>query len=272
MDRYGAALFGYQQSAAVAIAANARRNEIAYDGFEDYDFDLKGTQESCPMKRHFDWMLSKDNMYGLWMNASGGLSDFRAHTGKHSLLVDGALTIGRPAGLATPPTSLFTISNGKYQLSSNELGNGFGTISTSPGKEYLLSMWIYDGKPQSGTLNNVTISVNGTNYDNARIVPVVEGWKRVELKFTGGYFSMQISPVVNTGGVFIDDFRIQPLNAKLNTYVYDERTLRLMAQLDENNYATLYEYDDEGTPIRVKKETERGIVTLKENRKFIRQR
>jgi len=42
--------------------------------------------------------------------------------------------------------------------------------------------------------------------------------------------------------------------------------LRLMAELDENNYATFYEYDDDGTLIRVKKETERGIQTIKESR------
>jgi hypothetical protein len=39
-----------------------------------------------------------------------------------------------------------------------------------------------------------------------------------------------------------------------------------MAELDENGFATFYEYDDEGSLIRVKKETERGVVTLKETR------
>jgi hypothetical protein len=48
--------------------------------------------------------------------------------------------------------------------------------------------------------------------------------------------------------------------------------MRVMAQLDENNFATLFEYDEEGTPIRVKKETERGILTVKENRQSLRQR
>jgi hypothetical protein len=39
-----------------------------------------------------------------------------------------------------------------------------------------------------------------------------------------------------------------------------------MAELDENNYATMYEYDDDGTLIRLKKETERGIKTITETR------
>ena len=43
-----------------------------------------------------------------------------------------------------------------------------------------------------------------------------------------------------------------------------------MAILDENNYATFFEYDDEGQLVRNKKETEKGIVTLKETRSRIR--
>ena len=39
-----------------------------------------------------------------------------------------------------------------------------------------------------------------------------------------------------------------------------------MAELDENNYATFYEYDLEGNLVRVKKETIEGIKTLQENR------
>ncbi|MBS1565364.1 MAG: hypothetical protein JST39_13305, partial [Bacteroidetes bacterium] len=41
---------------------------------------------------------------------------------------------------------------------------------------------------------------------------------------------------------------------------------RLMAELDENNYATFYEYDDDRTLVRGKKETQRGIKTIKETR------
>lgn len=39
-----------------------------------------------------------------------------------------------------------------------------------------------------------------------------------------------------------------------------------MAEIDENGFATFYEYDDEGLLVRVKKETERGTMTLKESR------
>jgi hypothetical protein len=43
-----------------------------------------------------------------------------------------------------------------------------------------------------------------------------------------------------------------------------------MAELDERNYATFYEYDEEGKLIRVKKETEKGVMTIQENRDNIK--
>ena len=52
----------------------------------------------------------------------------------------------------------------------------------------------------------------------------------------------------------------------MKSYVYDPSTQKLTAELDENNYATKYEYDDEGILIRVKKETTRGVMTIKESR------
>jgi hypothetical protein len=101
-------------------------------------------------------------------------------------------------------------------------------------------------------------------------VPVVEGWKRLEIVFVGeSNFQFELTPGAT---IYVDDFRIFPYDGQMNSYVYDDQSMRLVAQLDENNFATFYEYDDEGTPIRVKKETEKGIMTLKENRQSIRKR
>jgi hypothetical protein len=74
-----------------------------------------------------------------------------------------------------------------------------------------------------------------------------------------------------TGGanIYIDDIRLLPFDGEMKTFVYDDQSLRLMGQLDENNFGILYEYDEEGTPIRVKKETERGMMTVKENRQSL---
>jgi hypothetical protein len=69
--------------------------------------------------------------------------------------------------------------------------------------------------------------------------------------------------------VLYDDLRIHPKRSNMKSFVYRPTNLKLMATLDENNYATFYEYDSEGKLIRIKKETERGIVTLKENRQSL---
>jgi len=66
--------------------------------------------------------------------------------------------------------------------------------------------------------------------------------------------------------VYFDDIRIHPFNANMKSYVYDPFSLRLSAELDENNYASFYEYDEEGQLVRVKKETIQGIKTIKETR------
>jgi hypothetical protein len=264
LNRYGAALFGYKQSVATAVGANARNNEIAFDGYEDYDFDLETvSSESCPLKRHFDFGFTKQG--SVWTSPGGTISTEQSHTGKYSYKLNGTTTINKPAGNAAPPASsiLSFDGSGKYLLNSNELANGFAPIN---GKKYLFSCWVYDGSPTTNTLNGVSISVNGISPTT---VTVVEGWKRVEIPFIA---SANFNLVITGSGKFIDDLRIFPNDGQMNSYVYDDRTMRLVAQLDENNFATLYEYDDEGTPVRVKKETERGLMTLKENRQSLRKR
>ena len=65
---------------------------------------------------------------------------------------------------------------------------------------------------------------------------------------------------------YFDDVRVLPSNGNMKSFVYDQKTQRLMAELDENNYSTFYEYDIEGGLIRIKKETEKGVFTIQETR------
>ena len=61
-----------------------------------------------------------------------------------------------------------------------------------------------------------------------------------------------------SNNVYFDDIRMIPDNSNMQSFVYHPVNLRLMAQLDENNYATFYEYDDDGTLIRVKRRQNEG--------------
>lgn len=137
--------------------------------------------------------------------------------------------------------------------------------------QYILSAWVKE------TVSNNAI----TTYTNSKIgvdagagltwfTPsgqIIDGWQRIEGVFSAGSagaISIQLSALSND--VYFDDIRIFPYDGSMMSYVYDPITLRLVAELDERNYAKFYEYDEEGKLIRVKKETEKGIMTIQENR------
>lgn len=157
--------------------------------------------------------------------------------------------------------------------------NCVASFELSPGKPYMFSCWVKeDGAP-----------VTKTSYDKPQVVlafpsvattlpafnptgVIIDGWQRIEAEFMvpPGATDMQIQLLVLSGDAFYDDIRVFPFEGSMKSYVYDPITLRLMAELDERNYATIYEYDEEGKLIRVKKETERGIMTIQENKTSIK--
>jgi hypothetical protein len=142
------------------------------------------------------------------------------------------------------------------------------------GEKYVLSFWIKDASPRSPSTNVQAIVNNQSLVTNLAKWPIVEGWKRVEVPFVisalATSFDFQLQS--GDGPVYIDDIRIHPYNGQIKSFVYDPSSQRLMAELDENNFATFYEYDDEGILIRVKKETEKGIMTIKETRSSYRKK
>lgn len=75
-----------------------------------------------------------------------------------------------------------------------------------------------------------------------------------------------ISIVLKAGSnpVYVDDVRVQPLDASMMTYVYDAATLRVTAIMDDQHFGLYYQYNAEGKLVRKLKETERGIKTLAE--------
>tara|TARA_Y100001978_G_C23699139_1_gene439616 strand:- start:1654 stop:2679 length:1026 start_codon:yes stop_codon:yes gene_type:complete len=151
------------------------------------------------------------------------------------------------------------------------------SFSPTPGK-YLVSAWVSEtgNGPSVTTFTNTAINVSFPgSTQTAMLTPkgsIIDGWQRIEevievpLNATG----IDIQLTVFSGIGYFDDIRFYPVDGSMKSFVYDPETLRLMAELDERNYATLYEYDEEGVLIRVKKETEKGIMTLKENRNNIK--
>ncbi len=150
------------------------------------------------------------------------------------------------------------------------------------GKKMLFSAWVRetctppcarelyaDAKVQLIFRNNLGNQIGSTDLLSAT-GPIIEGWQKIEKDFTApaGATTMEMV-LVNTStaeAVYFDDIRIHPFAANMKSYVYDPINLLLKAELNENNYATLYEYDDEGTLIRKKVETHEGVKTINETR------
>lgn len=138
--------------------------------------------------------------------------------------------------------------------------------------KYVLSAWVKEDNPLSSittyTKPSIVVTAGGTALP--AFTPtgqIIDGWQRIEGVFTTASIQSIQVELIATGGIcYFDDIRIFPFDGSMMSYVYDPISLRLLAELDERNYAKFYEYDEEGKLIRVKKETEKGIMTIQENR------
>lgn len=142
-----------------------------------------------------------------------------------------------------------------------------------PVGKYVISAWVKEKNASVYTTSYTSSKI--TVYDGSTLLGtffplgnIIDGWQKIEGIFdlsSNGNLEMKLE---TTGSVtaYFDDIRVQPFNSSMVTYVYDPMTLRLVAELDERNYAKFYEYDEEGKLIRIKKETEKGVMTIQETR------
>jgi hypothetical protein len=160
-------------------------------------------------------------------------------------------------------------------------------------KKYLVSGWVKVSDPDNTKLQvekyeKVCIGVSFTDSSGITIIggtdslnttpskfypigEIIDGWQRIIGEFTVPINAddIQIELInenIDSKMAYFDDIRVLPTNGNMKSFVYDQKTQRLMAELDENNYSTFYEYDLEGGLIRIKKETEKGIFTIQETR------
>jgi hypothetical protein len=266
---YNSVVFGYNQQLPVCVAKNARSGEVLFDGFEDYNLlQPQPDQNAGYMKllySPFAAFLQNTAAVGALYNkilpvASGNifnLSTETAHSGDYSLQVaNGPVQIPLDAAVAG-------------------MADGY-SFKMAAGKRYVVNLWlrpaamsIYAPAPV-GNNGNVSLSmdngVGGTSsYSLTPASNIIEGWQQYTAVFSVpmGYGNFKL----NLGnGFFYDDIRIYPFESNSKAFVYHPVTRKVTATLDENNYGTFYEYDAEGNLVRTKRETERGILTISENR------
>lgn len=267
LSRYSAAVFGYNHSLPIAVGSNAQYQEIAYDGFEDYDFI--DSSDCRPLHFNFYNDLSKR-------------SSAEAHTGLYSMRVINGDSVSNEwpftSQLMLPPATTCP-----YTLSATDFTGGFSPITYKGDQTYVLSYWVKEtgltqpvfDYPDAEVIVKYINSAGYATYATMTLVQksdIIDGWQQYQYTFVipAGTLGAIDVTLKNTGGAgivgYFDDIRLHPFDSNMKSYVYNPVNLRFTYELDENNYATIYEYDEEGMLIRVKKETANGIMTIKESR------
>lgn len=281
LGRFNSGLYGYNNTLPVAVTQNARHRETAFEGFEDYGFSTDSCVLECPLLRHFDFSSYKDS-----------ITTIQKHSGKSSLrLGAGSVAdIGIPVKTGndslSPELDFNVVPDfgvpcshlDKIEIASGAVYPGFTPL---PGKLMVVSAWVKEDKDckclsYTGNAIDFIFYEGGSQISTVSKYPsgnIIEGWQRyedtVQVPSTADSMTVKLRNTTSVP-VYFDDLRLFPHNSNMKSFVYHPTSLRLLAELDENNYASFYEYDDEGTLIRVKKETERGIKTISETRSALR--
>ena len=149
-------------------------------------------------------------------------------------------------------------------------------FAPTPGERYMFEGWVKEEGADASTINydNPRIRLrffdgmeNSVGTDEVFTVgPIIEGWQQLSKAVTIPIDAVRMEMELYVDGsgnyAYFDDIRVSPFNSAMKTYVYDQQNMRLVAEMDERNFATFYQYDEEGRMIAVKKETERGIKTI----------
>ena len=260
---YNSAVYGYNQQLPVCVSKNAKHSEVLFEPFEDFDLlqPKPDKNESymplwyspfVPIFTAATTALGTD--YKLNNATAGNLvrTKDEAHTGNYSLFVNGSG--------ATIPLN----ASGKGVDASY-------SFTMTKGKKYVASVWVKTGTtPVLKLIVDTSATANSPVHLESVFTAksnVIDGWQQYEVVMdipdNQPYKRFELSL---SAGAYYDDLRIYPFESNSKGFVYHPVTRKLMATLDENNYATFYEYDAEGNLVRTKKETDKGILTISESR------
>jgi hypothetical protein len=276
--------YGFNHTLPVLSASTAKACEVGFDSFEEYgNLYTPYSPITSPQILTNDYMgFYREMNTNMTPNSlKPSLTGTQSHAGRNSLdfstnqsvtLTHGLNNVSWIESPPPPPRcdymGLLSINKPKYQYQS----------------KYLVSFWV-KSKVNSIDYSNV-FTFNAQARDpgpmftqNATIVQhktaVINGWQKFDFEIdfpapsinpdNQALFTVAVAP--NKPGFYLDDFRIQPYNSNMTCTVYDPISLRPWAQLDDRNFATYIEYDNQGAMVRTKKETVNGVYTLNETRK-----
>lgn len=152
---------------------------------------------------------------------------------------------------------------GKNSLSVSSGNKGFSFVLTPRSRTYKVSVWV---KGTSADYGKVQLGYNGstilpaTNYHYFQ----AGDWFLVTGTVALGTSTSELFCKANGAALYFDDFRVQPVDATVTAYVYDERD-NVSAILGNDNLAVKYEYDEGDRLIATYKETPKGFEKVSGN-------
>lgn len=255
-----------------------KNNNAADDGrvfLDDISFKMVEPKMECCGNQEISFDVASNGDLStatfLWDFGDGATSPTNTHTytsfGTFTVTLTVTLSNGSTLTVAHDVTIL------DCQLTCETC---IGSFAPVPGQKYLISAWAKEegaaASKTTYTFPALSLAFNdGNNTVFGPFSPagdIIDGWQRIEVEFTIPSTSQEMTILLEStqGNVLYDDIRVLPFNSNMKSFVYDPINMRLAAELDERHYATFYEYDEEGQLIRVKKETERGIMTIQETK------
>ena len=171
----------------------------------------------------------------------------------------------------TGQNSIYVFGNGAHAFEQKSL-------RLIKDRKYVMSGWVHVDGVEHYTFkdanNKIWMGINEDGGTPIKFEPegqIIDGWQRIEGIFTYGGGELELEFESSSGkDAYFDDIRIYPQDGNIQTYVYRKSDYRLVAQLDNNNYATFYHYDEEGNLYLLKKETAKGIKTIQESKSFVK--
>ncbi|MDP2386986.1 MAG: hypothetical protein Q8M29_11480 [Bacteroidota bacterium] len=243
--RKSAVKYGYNNLYPLASISDANYNCFTFSSFEDkINVGTSGT----PV-----WHFGGEVKGGVYQQAaSGGVAP---HTGYY---------------MAAVPTNTF--------------GPGINLKGFETGRSYRASVWVHKNSPNNaalcaaldgsvgGTGMSTWYAVNKNDAANITVgnwilmslqIEVPEGY--VESGGTNGFNNLSFY-VWNTGTTtaYYDDLMVRPVDAPITGTVYDPVTARVMSTLDNENFASYFEYDAAGRVTKTYKETRLGVKKISE--------
>lgn len=229
LNIYSTAKYGYNNTLPVLVAQNSKDHSVVFEGYENrYSYAGMNFWEDgiTHYTNHSAWTVAK------------------AHTGKYSVQINRNedITIG-------------SINANEQTRSEGMIVRGWFYTAGKPGSlsKYLKALIGTDGALTGYSMNYISSAGEWQLYE--AIIPpnTLDGAQKIAIRLDNSF----------VGTVYMDDVRAQPVQSEMACYVYD-KAQRLIAVLDDQHYALLYQYNAEGLLIRKLKETKEGVKTFSE--------